>query len=81
MRAICAKECAAHGYVGIVAFTRGERRSKGNIVPFEHDGEDARTVINWITNQTWSDGRVGMYGGSYSGFTPWAAAATHLPAA
>jgi len=28
-----AKECAAHGYVGIVAFTRGERRSRGEVVP------------------------------------------------
>ena len=76
-----ARECAAHGYVGIVAFTRGERRSRGQVEPFKHDGEDARTVITWITKQPWSDGRVGMYGGTYSGFTEWAAASKHLPAA
>jgi putative CocE/NonD family hydrolase len=76
-----ARECAAHGYVGIVAFTRGERRSRGEVVPFKHDGEDARTVINWIAKQPWSDGRVGMYGGTYSAFTQWAAAARHLPPA
>jgi putative CocE/NonD family hydrolase len=76
-----AKECAAHGYVGIVAFTRGERRSRGEVIPFRHDGDDARTVINWIAKQPWSDGRVGMYGGTYSAFTQWAAAAKHLPAA
>jgi uncharacterized protein len=76
-----AKECAAHGYVGIVAFTRGERRSRGQVTPFRHDGEDARVVINWIAKQPWSDGRVGMYGGTYSAFAEWAAAAKRLPPA
>jgi uncharacterized protein len=77
-----ARECAAHGYAGIVAFTRGERRSPGAVIPFRHDGEDARAVINWIAKQPWSDGRVGMYGGTYSGFTQWAAASSrHLPPA
>lgn len=76
-----AKECAAHGYVGIVAFTRGERRSRGPVTPFKFDGADARVVINWIAKQPWSDGRVGMYGGNYSGFTEWAATTGHLPPA
>ena len=76
-----AKECAAHGYVGIVAFTRGERRSRGQVTPFKHDGDDARVVINWIAKQPWSDGRVGMYGGTYSAFAEWAAASRHLPPA
>jgi putative CocE/NonD family hydrolase len=76
-----AKECAAHGYVGIVAFTRGERRSRGPVTPFKYDGADARVVINWIAKQPWSDGRVGMYGGNYSGFTEWAATTRHLPPA
>ena len=76
-----ARECAAHGYVGIVAFTRGQRRSRGPVTPFKFDGDDARLVIDWIAKQPWSDGRVGMYGGNYSAFTEWAAAAKHLPAA
>ena len=75
-----AMECAAHGYVGVVAYARGKRKSTDKIVPFEHDGEDARAVINWIAKQPWSDGRVGMYGEDYSGFTQWAAA-KRLPSA
>ena len=79
-----ARECAAHGYAGVVAYVRGVhlggRRNPGRIVPFQHDGEDARSVIDWIAKQPWSDGRVGMYGDGYSGFTPWAAA-THPPRA
>lgn len=69
-----AKKMAAHGYASVVSFTRGKGRSPDAIVPYEHDGEDARAVIAWIEKQGWSDGRVGMYGGSYSAFTQWSAA-------
>jgi uncharacterized protein len=65
---------AAHGYVGVIANTRGKRASPDKIVPWEHEGKDATAVIDWITQQSWSDGRVAMYGGSYNGFTQWAAA-------
>jgi uncharacterized protein len=89
-----ARECAAHGYVGVIAYARGKGQSggqsggqssgqsggqssgqsSGEIVPFQHDGEDVRTVIEWIAGQAWSDGHVGMYGGSYAAFAQWAAA-------
>ena len=75
-----AKECAAHGYVGIVAYVRGRPGSPEAVVPYQDDGEDARAVIDWITRQSWNDGRVGMYGGSYSGFVQWAAAKRLPPA-
>jgi len=69
-----AKKCAAYGYAGVVAYTRGKGRSPGPVVPYERDGDDARAVIEWIARQPWSDGRVGMYGGSYNSFAQWAAA-------
>ena len=75
-----ARAMAAHGYAGVVAYTRGKGRSPQQPVPYEHDGDDARAVIDWIVHQPWSDGRVGMYGGSYNGFTQWAAA-KKIPAA
>ncbi|MDE3253313.1 MAG: CocE/NonD family hydrolase [Bacteroidota bacterium] len=68
-----ARSAADHGYVGIVADTRGKRLSPDPIEPYEHEAQDVNTVIDWITHQLWSDGRVGMYGGSYSGFAQWAA--------
>ncbi|HUA78761.1 MAG TPA: CocE/NonD family hydrolase [Dyella sp.] len=71
---------AAHGYAGVVAYTRGKGRSPGPVVPYVHDGADAATVIDWLARQPWSDGRVGMFSGSYNGFTQWAAA-KHHPAA
>lgn len=69
-----AKRAAAYGYAGVVAYSRGKGRSPGPVQPYEHDGEDAAAVIGWIARQPWSDGRVGMYGGSYNGFAAWAAA-------
>jgi putative CocE/NonD family hydrolase len=71
---------AAHGYVGVTGFTRGKACSPDRTVPYVHDGADAAALIEWIAAQSWSDGRVGMYGGSYSGFTAWAAA-KHMPQA
>ena len=71
---------AAHGYAGVVAYTRGKGRSPGLVTPYVHDGADAAAVIEWLAHQPWSDGRVGMFSGSYNGFTQWSAA-KHHPAA
>lgn len=70
----------SHGYIGVIANTRGKGRSPDDIIPWEHDGKDADAVIDWISNQSWSDGQVVMYGGSYLGFTQWAAAKYAHPA-
>jgi predicted acyl esterase len=75
-----AREAASRGFGSVLAYSRGKGASPDPITPFEHDGADAAAVIDWIAAQPWSDGRVGMYGGSYSGFTQWAAA-RHRPAA
>ncbi|WP_160717418.1 CocE/NonD family hydrolase [Chitinophaga solisilvae] len=75
-----AKDAAIHGYVGIVANTRGKNRSQQAIEPFEHDGADIYEVIDWISKQSWNNGKVGMYGGSYLGFAQWSATKRLHPA-
>jgi putative CocE/NonD family hydrolase len=72
-----ARRAASNDYIGVMGLTRGKGCSPGEIVPYEHDGADAAALIDWIAEQPWSDGKVGMYGGSYSGFTPWATAKHH----
>ena len=68
------RRAASNGYAGVTAYTRGKAcGSDAPIEPYRHDGADAAAVIDWIATRPWSDGRVGMYGGSYSGFTAWAA--------
>jgi len=75
-----ARRAASNGYAGVIGLTRGKMCSPDKAVPYEHDGSDAAALIDWIATQSWSDGRVGMYGGSYEGFTQWAAA-KHMPKA
>jgi uncharacterized protein len=75
-----ARQTAANGYAAVVGFTRGKACSPDRPVPYEHDGADAAALIDWIAAQPWSDGRVGTYGGSYEGFTQFAAA-KHMPKA
>jgi predicted acyl esterase len=75
-----AVRAASNGFAGVVGLTRGKGCSPDRPVPYEHDGADAAALIDWIASQPWSDGRVGMYGGSYEGMTTWAAA-KHMPKA
>jgi uncharacterized protein len=74
------KESADNGYTGVIAYTRGKRFSTDEIFPYEHDAADAYDVIDWISKQKWCNGSVGMFGGSYNGFTQWAACKTLHPA-
>jgi putative CocE/NonD family hydrolase len=76
-----AREAASHGYVSVLALARiaGDPQFRPR-APFESDGDDARAVIEWIVEQPWSDGRVGMQGHGYGGFVAWSAA-KRLPAA
>jgi putative CocE/NonD family hydrolase len=69
-----ARRTASNGYVGVVGLPRGKGCSPDKPVPYEHDSADAAALIDWIAAQPWSNGRVGMYGGSYEGFAVWAAA-------
>lgn len=75
-----ARLTAAHGYAAVVGFTRGKACSPNSPEPLDHVGADADTLIDWIAAQSWSNGQVGMYGGSYEGFAQWAAA-KHPPMA
>ncbi len=75
-----AKDAAVHGYVGVFANARGKYLSTDKIVPWETEANDTREVIDWISRQPWSNGKVGMFGHSYDGFAQWAAAKNPHPA-
>lgn len=71
---------AARGYASVTAYSRGKAWGNGIIAPYEYDGRDADRVISWLAKEPWSNGEVGMYSGSYNGFTQWAAAKFRNPA-
>lgn len=60
---------AAHGYVCLRVDMRGSGDSEGHMPDMYSDDElaDARHVIEWIANQDWCSGRVGMFGTSWGG--------------
>lgn len=68
---VYAKIAAKNGYVGIVVNTRGKNRSPQKIEPFVNDSNDGYEILDWIIKQPWSNKEVGMYGGSYLGFSQW----------
>ena len=64
-----AVQLAAAGYAVVVQDTRGRFGSEGDFSPFVHEGRDGVDSIAWCAEQPWSNGRVGMAGSSYLGFT------------
>jgi uncharacterized protein len=78
--AIFGKMSAGRDYVGIVAYARGIRTDLAEYAPYEHEATDIYDIIDWISKQKWCNGKVGMYGGSYTGFSQWSAAKKLHPA-
>lgn len=74
------KESADRGYIGVIAYSRGKRFSPNAIDPYEHEATDTYAVIDWVSKQPWCNGSVGMFGGSYNGFSQWAACKKLHPA-
>lgn len=65
---------AQRGYVVMSQDVRGMGDSQGAWDPFMYERKDGYDTINWIARQPWSNGKVGMIGGSYSGLVQWQAA-------
>ena len=70
---------AQNGYVHVAQDVRGRYDSGGEFVPWVHETEDGYDTIEWIGQQPWCDGNVGMTGGSYLGQVQWQAAFTQHP--
>jgi uncharacterized protein len=72
-----------HGYAIVLQDVRGRYDSEGKFDPVRQESSDGSDTLNWIARQPWSDGQVGMIGGSYLGIAQWKAALTgnsHLKA-
>jgi putative CocE/NonD family hydrolase len=72
---------AQRGFVWVQAYVRGRGRSGGD----KNDnlglqvGRDGYDLVEWIARQSWSNGQVVMYGGSFVGMTQWHTAAQLPP--
>ncbi len=70
---------ASHGYVVVLQDVRGRFDSEGEFDPFRHEAEDGYDTVEWAAALPYSDGRVGMFGGSYVGATQMLAASAAPP--
>lgn len=75
-----AKRSADRGYLGVLVYARGIRGNLAHYMPYEHEKDDLYPLIDWIATHAWCDGKVAMMGGSYTGFSQWAATKKLHPA-
>ncbi|HEX6718091.1 MAG TPA: CocE/NonD family hydrolase [Pyrinomonadaceae bacterium] len=74
-----ASELASHGYIVVLQDTRGRFASGGEFYPFRIESADGFDTVEWAAKLDQSNGRVGMFGGSYVGATQMLAAMSVPP--
>ncbi len=76
---IVARFFARRGYHVVLQDTRGRYGSEGDFYPLRPEAADGRDTLDWISKQPWFDGNLGMWGGSYFGYTQWSVASDPPP--
>ena len=69
----------AHGFMVVVQDVRGRYTSEGEWYPFKHETDDGFDTVEWAAALPHSNGKVGMFGGSYVGATQMLAAIGRPP--
>ncbi|RNM11820.1 CocE/NonD family hydrolase [Nocardioides pocheonensis] len=72
-------EAVEAGYIVVLQDTRGRFASDGEWLPWKYERNDGYDSVEWAANLPGSNGRVGMFGGSYLGSTQWSAAIAGAP--
>jgi len=72
-------KAAARGYVVIIQDVRGRYSSEGDWYPFKNESNDGYDTVEWAATLPYSNGKVGMFGGSYVGATQMLTAIAHPP--
>ena len=68
------KYWARRGYACVIQDVRGRWGSEGVYEPFVNEAKDGYETLDWVAAQPWCDGKIGMTGESYYGYTQWAVA-------
>lgn len=68
------------GYAVVRVDARGVGKTPGTLNVFsQQEALDYYDAIDWAARQTWSNGKVGLYGSSYNATTQWNVAALQPP--
>ncbi len=68
------RKLASQGYAAVIQDVRGRWDSEGTYYPVSNEADDGHDTVEWVAEQPWSTGKIGMAGGSYLGITQWTAA-------
>lgn len=55
-------------YIVVIQSVRGTGGSGGRMMPFINETEDGLAMLDLLTEKSWCNGNIGMYGSSYSSF-------------
>jgi len=58
-------------YVVVSQSVRGLGGSEGEFFPFVYEKTDGLATLDWVLNQEWCNGKIGLWGVSYLGFCAW----------
>lgn len=70
---------AEHGYPFLTVDVRGRGNSDGVFKANGNEAQDGYDIVEWLARQPYCNGRVAMWGGSYSGYVQWCAAREFPP--
>jgi len=70
---------ATRGYVVVAQDVRGRFQSEGEWYPFKNESQDGYDTVEWAAALPYTNGKVGMFGGSYVGATQYLAAIAKPP--
>jgi putative CocE/NonD family hydrolase len=77
--AVFARKAVARGYMVVTQDVRGRFTSEGEWYTFKHEINDGYDAVEWAAALPHSNGKVGMFSGSYVGATQLLAAISHPP--
>lgn len=66
-------------YLVVTQDVRGQYKSRGTFYAFRDEARDGYDTVEWAARLEGSNGKVGMFGGSYVGATQWLAATQTPP--
>jgi uncharacterized protein len=74
-----ARRAVSRGFMVVIQDVRGRYNSDGDWYPFKFEANDGYDAVEWAAALPNSNGKVGMFGGSYVGATQMLAAISHPP--
>ncbi len=62
-----ASQFVRRGYAFVAQDCRGKYDSDGVFEPLVYEANDGQKLLDWVANQSWCNGRIGLWGRSYPG--------------